>query len=341
MLFPQLSDAFRAAAVSRRSRLESVDPHHLVLVVRRQVLDPWSRWHLSDLVAVARSSALRGCEEAEWLLTHLEGAKVPVREDGRWGEESLAWLLGTIANEESPIALYYTAQMTSVPYAGRDAVTDMFEQAARDGFAPAMAALSEWTMDFATLPWATRAAALHDPDALNFLAQMQDPEDFALHLEAATYGSAGSMHWLSDVSDEMGLSQLQRSYWRARAFFLFGTDRANHVVSDALSRMTAVHVQWREEDVRLVFQVGREVEGFEQVRRNPPEASYDIHRCIDLYLWIVHTARRAALQAVVVMRQLGVPRDVAIMIGRIVYSSRDDVAAWCAGLGSTAAELNV
>lgn len=101
------------------------------------------------------------------------------------------------------------------------------------------------------------------------------------------------------------------------------TDEVHHSV-----KRMADGRRWSRDDLRVMHGVGRELEGFEQLWPNRQLFS-DHARCVDFYLAITHAARRAALQTVVAMREIGLLRDLAMLIARLVYQSRGDAVAWC------------
>ena len=104
----------------------------------------------------------------------------------------------------------------------------------------------------------------------------------------------------------------------------------DYFIVPALTSAVQLHAAGRAEadTLQVLCAAGRELEGFgefwDEGRR--PDESY--LRCIDVYLSVTHRARRAALQTVAGLRELGLPRDVAVLIGRAVYDTRLDAWAW-------------
>ena len=81
-------------------------------------------------------------------------------------------------------------------------------------------------------------------------------------------------------------------------------------------------------DVAVLCAAGRELEGYDQfwdADRHPRDSYL---QCIDVSLTVTHRARRAALQTVAGLKELGLPRDVAVLIGRMVYTTRTDAWSW-------------
>ncbi len=67
--------------------------------------------------------------------------------------------------------------------------------------------------------------------------------------------------------------------------------------------------------------VGREFEGAEEWRGEDIREHSFVGPCVDVYLSAVHLARSAALQTVVAMSALGLPRDVSRLIARCVANA--------------------
>jgi hypothetical protein len=76
-------------------------------------------------------------------------------------------------------------------------------------------------------------------------------------------------------------------------------------------------------DLRIMFDIGRELEGFEELWPKGKDA--EAIQCVEFYLDIVHKARLAALQ---VMAIPGLFRDIKRIIARLVYATRADVNLW-------------
>ena len=75
------------------------------------------------------------------------------------------------------------------------------------------------------------------------------------------------------------------------------------------------------------FIIGQELEGYNQFwDSNRVIGLTYLNGCIELYLTHLHYARRAALQTVVALRTL-LGRDVAQIIGKLVYATRGELLA--------------
>lgn len=325
-----LSAAFFAAAKSRRPRLDAVDPNHLMPNVRRVFFYGNLNEHSVDhLVRLVRYLAARGCDEAYWLLSMLTSEGAPP--GAVWSEAHRKWLHEVVAacdDCSSPRALYYRSYLAR-GVLDFDQRSELLKQAADGGFAPAMSAYAFHVTDEERLSWYRKAAALHDAEALCELTRIDgEPNRFARHLEAANNGNAWSMGWLS-MPKESKLSAEQCCMWNARWGFYSGGEReSDDVLDKALERMCSGACF--QTDVRVVHVVGRELEGIEQVWPNEPAIGNERH-CVDFYLAIRHTARRAALQTVVAMRLRGLPKPLCMIIAKLVYNTRDDAVTWVNG----------
>ena len=78
----------------------------------------------------------------------------------------------------------------------------------------------------------------------------------------------------------------------------------------------------------VVCAAGRELEGYDQFWDDGMHPHDSFITCLEVYLAVMHRARRAALQTVAGLKELGLPRDVAVLIGRAVYATRTDACAW-------------
>ena len=81
-------------------------------------------------------------------------------------------------------------------------------------------------------------------------------------------------------------------------------------------------------NLKELFIIGSEMEGYYEILGHDHRWPSCVYTCIDFYLDTVHKARVAALYTVWGTRSLGVVRDVAKIIGRLIYASRKDVYLW-------------
>jgi len=89
------------------------------------------------------------------------------------------------------------------------------------------------------------------------------------------------------------------------------------------------HIRCKFEEIDFslnnMYIIGSEMEGYQEIWGSDKKCSESVQKCIDFYLDTVHKARVAALYAI-----WGLPiiRDVAKIIGRLIYASRGDVYLW-------------
>jgi TPR repeat protein len=306
---------------SRKSRLDkllSIPADHLLLVAREWIFDGSGNYNTSKehAIKVLTSAAARANEESAWLLDKLHD--VPDFEEWR---SIIQWFTKIIANEDSSRAQYY--QGRSLLHLGEPGGFELVKQLADAGFAPAMSELGN-DMEYGdtnpeeSVEWLRKGAALNDPDGLYSLAFRVKAEMFELLRKAAIRGHARSM--LKITRDFLTrLSLVEAATFSARYVLLSGN---NHVVPAFIAEAVCA------EDLEILYATGRELEGYEALwdKDRVPTAAEHL-KCIDVYLTITHRARRAALQTTLGLRQyLG--RDVARLIGQIVYQTRSEAQAW-------------
>ena len=311
---------------SRRDRLASIPPDHLLLMAREWVFGG-NNWNTSaaHVTKVLESAAARGSEESGWLLDKLR-SKGKVHEFGRDRRAKERWVAEIIATEDSPRAQYYRG-VALLGLGVRDAGVELLRQSAEAGFAPAMSRLGVAVGDEdEKMAWFRKAAELNDPDGLCELADRVEEGRFQLLCGAAARGHVYSMRRLaSNYSDR--LSPVEMATFGTR--FVLYTDLKNRftsIIGDAAQRFD--NEQASANDLAVLCAAGRELEGYDQLwdaGRHPHDSWMP---CIEVYLTVTHRARRAALQTVVGLRELGLPRDVAVLIGRAVYATRTDARAW-------------
>lgn len=338
MNFMNSQSGCASAAVPRRQKLDSIDPSHLLLAARAALTGASFNRSASYVVRVLGSAGARGSEEAAWLLETLthsdddDGDGFPATKtpgsDAFWlwmakrmSDPSVHWV-----NE--PRTLYYRwLALSCVDEAGSG--LDLLRRSAEGGFAPAMAELGNALTDvLESMTWLRKAADLNDPDGLYFLSYHSESMPFELRLASAQQGHAGSMDALA-FGYESRLGPAECAMWRARCMLLRGWRREGLPgLEEALRRMDRGET-WNSDDVQVVCNVGRELEGCEQFWDDDRTLDPVFVESIKWYLRVMHSARRAALQAVSALRQrFGLPRDVAVLIGQLVYQSRRHAATW-------------
>ena len=177
-----------------------------------------------------------------------------------------------------------------------------------------------------SLTWIRKAAELNDPYGLFWLALRFDKGRFELLCKAAARGQTYSMRCLAEDFSKR-LSPVEFARFGSRYVLYCGSKDYNAPII----RLAA---QWMENkqaganNVAVLCAAGRELEGYDQLWDADKHPHDSFMTCIDIFLTVAHRARRAALQTVAGLRELGLPRDVAVLIGRMVYATRTDAWSW-------------
>lgn len=290
---------------SRMDKLKSIPPDHLLLMARGWIFDYNYNKSVAHVTNVLEAAA-KGSEESDWLLDKLRSkCEIPKFNDNlhfNW-----TWLAEIMSTEDSPRAKYYRGVSLWLLGDSEDNVMELMRQSAEAGFAPAMSWLGDKDDDS---EWLCKAVELKDPDGIYALAH--DDMDFELLCEAAALGNTDSMYLLARNFQDR-LSHIEIATFEARRILYGGWGNCKMVNS---------------KDIDVVYVTGRELEGYEQFwdKYNYLDESY--LRCIDVYLTVMHRARQAALQTVTGLGRF-VGRDVARLIGKMVYNTREsDSDAW-------------
>ena len=153
------------------------------------------------------------------------------------------------------------------------------------------------------------------------LKEEEESRRFEFRNAAATgHGHQGAIASLVEIFSAK-LGECHRAVLRTRRTLMTG-------ITPEFNRAAAEYYAEKDRNMLVCFNMGSELEGYEQF--------WDLHvplpygKCTELYLLILHRARRAALQMVVgLRRECGFPRDVAVLIGKYVYRTREeDPEAW-------------
>jgi len=311
--------------VSRRPKLDTIPADWLLLVARE-----WASGDYNDnqsaahVTKVLESAASRGNEEAGWLLAVMT-RNGPIPNVTAHSHDYSEWLAKIMTAEEGPRAQYYRGrELARLPEPQiHDDVDALLLCSAESGFAPAMAELIYSRFDESGMKWLKMAAERNDPYGLFRLGELaaagETSRRFQLWEAAAKLGHALSMSRLTHFF--LGVAGLDWAILRARYILL----TADQHSMDGLD-----HVFYHENaDVQLMFVVGRELEGYDQFWDEGRRLEAHFERCIDLFLTVSHRARLAALQTMAMLRRHhGFPRDVAMLIARRVYQTRDDASVW-------------
>jgi hypothetical protein len=299
---------------SRIDKLRSIPPGHLLLVAREWVLNGYNNnTSVTHVTRVLESSASRCDKESCWLLDKLR----TVPKFGSDWNAKMRWIAEIMAVEadHSPWAQYYRGRALWILGGGGDSDLTLVMQAAEAGFAPAMSFVAYMSGKEEGTAWLRKTAALNDAEGLWRLAVFDEDKTFELLRAAAAQGHAYSMRMLVEQYEHR-LSKIEVATFYARCMLLSGDCGFN-------SRL--VYNAVVEHDVDVMCAVGCELEGYSSLwdnGRHPDKSpNKSIWPCTDVYLTVMHRARRAALQtASVLVRHLG--RDVTTLIAKAVYQTR-------------------
>ena len=302
---------------SRRVLLSSILVDHLLLMAREWLFDDYHSIPVVSITKVLESAAARVNNESGWLLDKMR-SKGPIPEFGSSVVSKRAWLADIthpVASDDSPRAKYYLGRATL----GADNTTalEMLRRSAEAGFAPAMGVLG-WSLFHLVwnkeegMAWLRKAAELNDPDGLFYLSCLKNDRQL-LQLSVARGNLLGMYYTANDNRSSLA----EAATFGARYLVRAGVSSLYHFRNDALNFIRS-HGNGVE-SLQARFAVGRELEGYEQFWDDGRHLGAIFHGCIDLYLSALHSARRAALQTVVGLREIGLPRDVAVLIGRVVF----------------------
>lgn len=317
--------SFTDSASSRRPKLKSIDPAHLVLAARAALFREHDARNCSPMhiVKLLTSAAQRGSDEATWLLKLLTSeGQVPVarRYDGV-EVTPLDWLAEVASREDSPRARFYHGRAMLV--FDENVGLELLRQSADGGFAPAMTELGVCFGNGSE--YFRMGAAKDDPIALFLLAIVEGSRQWERCNRSAQGGHVDAMVWLVRNCRVM-LGPAKCATLVGRCTLLKGWKWQNDPdVSEALKNLDAGTASGR--DVQVAYNVGRELEGFEQFWDAGRTLDDQFQPCVNLYKSILQRARSAALQTAVVLREVGLARDVALLIARFVFESRDTEAA--------------
>jgi TPR repeat protein len=298
---------------SRYDKLLSIPVDHLLLMARHWVFDG-ANYNTSEahLTKVLEAASKGGNNESSWLLDKLR----PVPKFDKNMVAKLEWLTEIMATEadSNPQAQYYRGRAL-MGLGDRDGTGwKLLRQSAEAGFAPAMSWLGTVVYDKEErLMWLLKASELNDPEGMFWLSDCVKEGRFELLCKAVAHGYAGSMYRLAEeLSDRLSLVEV--AYYSARYILYSG------IITHAAAELDT-------NNLAVMYVAGRELEGYDQFwdADRHPHGLY--LRCIDVYLTIMHRARRAALQVVLGLRRY-VGRDIARLIGQMVYSTRTEAQVW-------------
>lgn len=276
--------------------------------VRSKLFERDGTFNSDRLIKLLARSAEMGNHEAIWLMGKLHGG-MPNDQQKMW-----SWMVTITEKDNTPWAKYYTSSALG----SNDPL--LYKESAEAGFAPAM---TKYAMCmFRENPeesdiWIQKAANLNEPRAL-YWSVMGKSGNFNFDLlkrGAEQCHSRCIFLLLSNYSTR--LLPVERARFNAM-YVLYGIhpDRFDEKIIGATDGMS-------------MFVAGRVLSDhvfFWQDAWIHPHESY--MKCIGLYKFVTKRARRAALQALVVLRgRIG--RDVSLIIAKIIYRERHlDIEEW-------------
>lgn len=259
-----MNEATRAAApaaASRRPKLDSIDPDHVVLMARRALLFPsLTRFGRASVERLLKSAAERSNnEEARFLLRTLFIDPNP----DRWVAESRSRMLAEVLrDDDSCWGRYYRGHALSLWSDRSEEGRGLLRRLADEGFAPALSALAEVVAEYdpaESQKRARKAADLGDPDGLALWASAVQPapERSMLFARSAALGSAYGLKCLARVT----VDNVQRTILLARRVLQSGRNSWDTVELRSSMHKLRVRQTWTRENVVILYVAGRELEG--------------------------------------------------------------------------------
>jgi hypothetical protein len=301
---------------SRLDKLLSIPVDHILLLVRECIFGSrsCSQFDLETHVKKLLESCIkRGDDESSWLFEKLRDISLC--------EENIIARSTSLANimamEDTPRAQYYEGMLRL--WFDDNLSIKLLLRSANSGFVPAMAAIGE---ELKSLHWIKKAAKRKDPFGLWLLGShkknMRD-YDYNFIFAAAECGYDWAMRVVG-LHYSMRLpswNDALRYYARYILYSMNDNDCGNYIRTDTTNT----------NDLKGMYVIGSEIEGYAALWYQNYEPQRCLLKCIEVYLTIMHHARRAALQATGEFRR-HVGRDVAGLIGKMVYNTRTDVQVW-------------
>lgn len=292
-----------------RGRLNYILPEHL-LEVARSILSRSHKKSLIHLERILKSAADRGSDESTWLLKKI----LPLPENLSW-----KWLARVMKNDDSDHGKYYYA---IARYANNDEDgLNLLKTCADSEYTPAVGryglCLIHNDMSDEGFIYLEKAWKLKDILSLTVLARKieidHNEEAFNLFYYGAAHGSIECMkHLFKNFSAKLTL--MESVIVHSHYVLLSGNIKHYLVTYDRLA----------------MFFYGRELYGYDEFWVNGRHPHEQLLTYIDFYLLVTNNARRSALQLFLILKTLGIGRDVTKLISNIVYQSRkDDPNMWC------------
>lgn len=331
--------------LSRRSRVEEIPADHLTLIARHRMVN-WCGHHSygNRIFFLVESAARRGGnEEARWLCDALTKHGPPPNvwvspsySEGTDEHKRWKWVAETMTTDDDSLwaQLYRGAALLRLrDPRGKALLLTLIER----GFVPAIGELGGycWQMreDFGEgRALVRRAAELGDPIGMYWLGEDREEPWFELWTRAASMGHCRALWWLGN--DGRGkLDAVKCAQLCARGVLYSGNFDRWCCPDALLAYLRRLCYSYDGDPVtqlemEVMYAVGRELQGHELFWDYDTVMNPEYRMTIVHYMSVSHAARRAALQTVVVMRMMRLPRDIATVIAKLVYASREDVSAW-------------
>ena len=318
---------------SRRSKLDSIDPTHLLLAAREWLFrsnnDDYfcSYNYFRKLLASATS---RGNEEACWIFAFVvsleKSGTIKPKEPNLVFRDITELMISR--DPDSPLAKYYRGMYFRTGLIDPDLGVVLLLQSAQDGFAPAMGELR--TFD----DWVKKAAELGDPGGIYQAAFMSDNSDetrVEMILKAARMGYP---HAIDNLIFEVNPDSLDVVRMLARYMFIMRlSSYLDYLLDNSILRLLRNSAPLETcEQMQIIYVIGQELEGYEELwDKNAGCPGVEMQRCIDFYLDISCRARQTAVYTYLVFRR-SLGRDIAGVVAKLVFGTRTyDAKAWCNG----------
>jgi hypothetical protein len=277
---------------------------------------------LNALASRTDGDAVACAEEGQWLLTTLPLHKIAEMKNHSFNRV-MSLLANSMAGKNSPRANYYRGRaLLGMAEVSGDVAVDYLTRSAEAGFAPAMAMLG-WC--FNLTKWQQKSVQLNDPDGLytksrnDYGAAVCTAAGFEYCHAAAIQGHVRSLGQIVSIAEYRGrMSPIKVAKFSAR--FMLYTGDCNFGIFGT-----------RPFSLDVLYVAGRELEGYEQLwdEKNCVRITQESKDAIQVYVRVTERARRAALQTVAALLRTKCGRDVARLIGQLVYGKREqNVEAW-------------
>lgn len=287
--------------------------------------------NIATIIRLLEAASMNGHEEATWLLNKIKNSLV------NWSDFpglSEAWNIHLFEGDKSPRALGYLAAFHN----SAEVIRLYAEPAAKAGDPLAQYIMGGFSTDTTSINYLKLSAAQGCHRAAMFLLAMREhlrgqkvpiEESKMVYLKAAEGGYDSAMAELASAYHESPSQEnlMQEAKWMTRSVICRNhkDDRRLNYYLDHNGFPTSSGIK---RSLEMDFTIGRELEAhqfFEQYRFGTAQA---IRRCCEVYRQISATDRRRALLSYWCLRS-HVYRDVAVMIARLVYASREtDPCAW-------------